>query len=112
MNKNLQRQKLLPKYHNHYHCLNTKMTIALCCRDYSSAQDEKVPKTIMTKQRMRCKHEKMCYFHLTKVGDRMPSTEINCLRQHMKIHVLKLNLLKPRLTLYGHSRALVSASVH
>lgn len=107
----LQRQKLLPKYHN-YHSPNTKMAIILCCRDYSLTRGVKVPKTIMTKQTMRRQHEKMCYFHLTKVGDRMPSTEINCLRQHMKIHVLKPNLLKPRLTSYGNSRALVSVPVH
>lgn len=51
----------------------------------------------MTKQRMRHKHEKMRYFHLMKVGDRMLSTKISCLRQHVKIHVLKPNTLKPRL---------------
>lgn len=45
---------------------------------------------------MKHKNEKMCYF--PKAGDRMSSTEINCLRQHMKIHVLKPNLLKPKLT--------------
>lgn len=46
---------------------------------------------------MRHKHEKMRYFHLMKVGDRMLSTKISCLRQHVKIHVLKPNTLKPRL---------------
>lgn len=78
--------EIITKAPQYYHHLNTKMTIPLCCRDYSSAQEEKVPKTFTTKQRVRCKHEEMCHFHLTKVGERMPSTEINCLRQQVKIH--------------------------
>ena len=71
-----------------------------------------MPKTIMTKQRIRRKHEKMYDFHLTKAADGMPSTKINCLRQHMKTHVLKPNLLKPRLRSHGNSGALVSVPVH
>lgn len=64
-----QRQKLLPMYHNNYHRLNTKMRIVLYCRDYSLTYYEKVPKTIVTKQRMRRKHDVLFPFDRSGRGD-------------------------------------------
>lgn len=45
------------------------MRIVLYCRDYSLTYYEKVPKTIVTKQRMRRKHDVLFPFDRSGRGD-------------------------------------------